>query len=131
MWHVGFWNDWPHFCTGLHARALHRIALSSGVEEIIAMAGEDRCWRMFTFKVISACFLNSASNYYALSSLKGLTLGILSFVQAPSDSSLSRISHAKIDGHSLLYWAILPTTSGVATRGLLPPIALGLMEPVS
>ncbi len=109
----------------------HRIALSSGVEEIIATAGEDRCWRMLTFKVTSASFLNSSSNYYALSSLKRLTLGILSFVQAPSDSSLSRISHAKIDGHSLLYWAILPTTSGVATRGLLPPIALGLMEPVS
>lgn len=60
-----------------------------------------------------------------------LTLGILSFVQIPSDSSLSRISQAKIDGHSLLNWAILPTTSGVATLGLLPPIALGLMEPVS
>lgn len=70
-------------------------------------------------------------NEFMASSLNELTLGILSFVQTPSDSSLSRISHAKIDGHSLLYWAILPTTSGVATRGLLPPIALGLMEPVS
>lgn len=60
-----------------------------------------------------------------------LTLGMLSFVQMPSESSLSRISHAKMDGHSLLNWAILLTTSGVATRGLLPPIARGLIEPVS
>lgn len=60
-----------------------------------------------------------------------LTLGMLSLVQTPSDSNLSRISQAKMDGHSRLYWAILLTTSGVATLGLLPPIALGLMEPVS
>ena len=60
-----------------------------------------------------------------------LTLGILSLVQTPSDSNLSRISHAKMEGHSRLYCAILLTTSGVATLGLLPPIALGLMEPVS
>ena len=63
--------------------------------------------------------------------LSELTLGILSLVQTPSDSNLSRISQAKMDGHSRLYWAILLTTSGVATLGLLPPIALGLMEPVS
>lgn len=56
---------------------------------------------------------------------------MLSFVQTTSDSSLSRISQAKIDGHSLLYSAILLTTSGVATLGLLPPIARGRMEPVS
>jgi len=55
MWHLGFGNDWPHFYTGLHARALHRIALSSSGEEITAVAGDDRSWRMFTFKVISAC----------------------------------------------------------------------------
>lgn len=60
-----------------------------------------------------------------------LTLGMLSLVHTPSDSSLSRISQAKIEGHSLLYCAILPTTSGVATLGLLPPIARGRMEPVS
>lgn len=60
-----------------------------------------------------------------------LTLGMLSLVQTPSDNNLSRISQAKMDGHSRLYWAILLTTSGVATLGLLPPIALGLMEPVS
>lgn len=63
--------------------------------------------------------------------LSELTLGMLSLVQIPSDSNLSRISQAKMDGHSRLYWAILLTTSGVATLGLLPPIALGLMEPVS
>jgi len=60
-----------------------------------------------------------------------LTLGMLSLVHTPSDSSLSRISQAKIDGHSLLYCAIFPTTSGVATLGLLPPMARGRMEPVS
>lgn len=60
-----------------------------------------------------------------------LTLGMLSLVQTPSDSNLSRISQAKMDGHSRLYWAILLTTSGVATLGLLPPMALGRMEPVS
>ena len=32
----------------------------------------------------------------------GLTLGMLSLVQTPSDSRRSRISHAKIEGHSLL-----------------------------
>lgn len=63
--------------------------------------------------------------------LFALTLGMLSLVHAPSDSSLSRISQAKIEGHSLLYCAILPTTSGVATLGLLPPMARGRMEPVS
>ncbi|KAH9416354.1 hypothetical protein DERP_000859 [Dermatophagoides pteronyssinus] len=51
--------------------------------------------------------------------------------KAPSESNLSRISHANIDGHSRLYCAILATTSDVATRGLLPPIALGRIEPVS
>lgn len=59
------------------------------------------------------------------------TDGTLSFVQAPSDSNRSRISQANIDGHSRLYWAILATTSDVATRGLLPPIARGRIEPVS
>lgn len=60
-----------------------------------------------------------------------LTLGMLSLVHTPSWSSRSRISHANIDGHSLLYMEIFPTTSAVATRGLLPPIALGRIEPVS
>lgn len=60
-----------------------------------------------------------------------LTLGMLSLLQIPSDRSRSRISQAKIDGHSRLYSAILVTTAGVATRGLEPPMALGLMDPVS
>ena len=60
-----------------------------------------------------------------------LTLGTLSALQTPSESSLSLISQAKMLGHSLLYSEIFPTTPGVATRGLEPPIALGLMEPVS
>ena len=60
-----------------------------------------------------------------------LTLGTLSALQTPSESSRSLISQAKMLGHSLLYSEIFPTTPGVATRGLEPPIALGLMEPVS
>lgn len=59
------------------------------------------------------------------------TLGILSWLQTFSLSSLSRISHANIEGHSRLYEAIFVTTSDVATRGLLPPIARGLILPVS
>ncbi|TNN39453.1 hypothetical protein EYF80_050376 [Liparis tanakae] len=62
---------------------------------------------------------------------KGLTLGMLSLVQTPSASSRSLISQAKMDGHSLLYCAIFPTTSDVATLGLLPPMARGRIEPVS
>lgn len=46
-----------------------------------------------------------------------LTLGILSLLQTPSLNSLSLISHAKIEGHSRLYSAILETTPAVATRG--------------
>lgn len=60
-----------------------------------------------------------------------LTLGILSLLQTPSERSLSLISHAKIDGHSLLNSAILLTTGCVATLGFEPPIALGLIDPVS
>lgn len=60
-----------------------------------------------------------------------LTLGILSLLQTPSDSNRSLISHANILGHSLLNSAILLTTGVVATLGLEPPMALGLMEPVS
>lgn len=56
---------------------------------------------------------------------------MLSFVQTPSCSNLSRISHANMDGHSRLYDEILATTSAVATLGFEPPIALGLIEPVS
>ncbi len=66
-----------------------------------------------------------------LEKVEVLTLGILSWLQTPSESRRSRISHAKIDGHSLLNWAIFETTSLVATRGLLPPIARGRMLPVS
>lgn len=63
--------------------------------------------------------------------IKLLTLGMLSLLQTPSCSNLSRISQAKMEGHSLLYAEILDTTSAVATRGFEPPIARGLMEPVS
>ena len=60
-----------------------------------------------------------------------LTLGMLSWLHNPSASRRSRISHAKMDGHSRLYCAIRDTTQAVATRGLLPPIARGRIEPVS
>ena len=60
-----------------------------------------------------------------------LTLGTLSALQTDSESSLSLISQAKMDGHSLLYSATFPTTPGVATLGLEPPIARGFIEPVS
>ena len=66
-----------------------------------------------------------------LGKLEGLTLGTLSALQTPSESSLSLISQAKMEGHSLLYSATLPTTPGVATRGFEPPMARGLIEPVS
>jgi hypothetical protein len=60
-----------------------------------------------------------------------LTLGMVSVLQTFSASNRSRISHAKMDGHSRLYCVIAWTTKEVATRGLLPPIALGLIDPVS
>ena len=60
-----------------------------------------------------------------------LTLGTLSALHTPSDNNLSRISHAKILGHSRLYSDTFPTTPGVATLGFEPPIALGFIEPVS
>lgn len=63
--------------------------------------------------------------------IKVLTLGILSEVQMPSLSRRSLISQAKIEGHSRLNCAILLTTSAVATRGLDPPMARGLIDPVS
>lgn len=56
---------------------------------------------------------------------------MLSLVHIPSCSNLSRISHANIEGHSRLNWEILETTSVVATLGFEPPMALGLIEPVS
>ena len=56
---------------------------------------------------------------------------MLSFVHIPSCNNLSLISHANIDGHSLLNCDIFETTSVVATLGLEPPMALGLIEPVS
>lgn len=60
-----------------------------------------------------------------------LTLGIVSWLHTHSASSRSRISQANMLGHSRLNWATFTTTSAVATLGLLPPMALGLMEPVS
>ena len=46
-------------------------------------------------------------------------------------TSLSLISQLNIPGLSFLYSSILFSTSGVATRGLLPPITPGLILPVS
>ena len=44
----------------------------------------------------------------------------------PSEISFSRISQANIVGFSRLYPSIFPTTSGVATFGLEPPIIPGV-----
>ena len=49
----------------------------------------------------------------------------------PSESNRSLISQLNMDGHSRLKMAIFCTTSGVATRGLLPPMGFGPNEPVS
>lgn len=51
--------------------------------------------------------------------------GVSKDIRLPSEMSLSRISHAKMVGFSLLYCSILATTAGVATFGLLPPIKPG------
>ena len=62
---------------------------------------------------------------------KWLTLGMVSLLQTLSARSLSLISQANTEGHSRLYCVIWRTTSEVATRGLLPPIARGFIDPVS
>lgn len=61
---------------------------------------------------------------------RGLTLGVLLLAQMPSACSCRRISQAKREGCSSFSWAILATTSGVAMRGLLPPMTLGSRAPV-
>ena len=63
--------------------------------------------------------------------LMELTDGTLYLSHTPSARSLSRISHAKIPGSLSLYILICLTTFGVVTRGLLPPMAPGKIEPVS
>ena len=60
-----------------------------------------------------------------------LTLGALSLSQRPSLTSRSLISQLKMPGLSFLYSSILFSTSGVATRGLLPPMTPGRILPVS
>ena len=59
------------------------------------------------------------------------TLGTLSGLQAPSAKSRSLISQANIVGFSFLYLAMVSTTWGVATLGLLPPMTPALKLPVS
>jgi hypothetical protein len=59
------------------------------------------------------------------------TLGALLLSQIPSFIKRSLISHENMPGFSRLYSSILASTSGVATRGLLPPMTPGLMLPVS
>src|SRR6218665_1344677 len=63
--------------------------------------------------------------------LMELTLGTELRSQTPSFRSLSLISQLKMPGFSLLYSSTFRSTSSVATRGLLPPIAPGRMLPVS
>jgi len=59
------------------------------------------------------------------------TEGTLYLSQTPSASSRSRISQAKIPGSFCFSSLMKPTTFGVVTLGLLPPIAPGRIEPVS
>ena len=54
--------------------------------------------------------------------LNKLTLGMLFFETTLFANNLSLISQANIVEFSILYWRIFSTISGVATRGLLPPI---------
>ena len=60
-----------------------------------------------------------------------LTLGAVSGQHTRSLTKRSLISQAKMDGHSDLYVRTLSTTDMVATRGFDPPMAFGLMDPVS
>lgn len=60
-----------------------------------------------------------------------LTEGTLYLSHTPSDNSLSLISQANMPGSFCFSSLIYATTFGVVTRGLLPPIAPGKMEPVS
>ena len=60
-----------------------------------------------------------------------LTEGTLYLSQTASASNLSRISHAKMPGSFSLYRRIASTTRLVVTRGLLPPIVPGKIDPVS
>ena len=60
-----------------------------------------------------------------------LTLGMLSGEQMLSVRRRSRISQAKMDGHSRLKRAMVWTTVPVATRGFEPPMARGRIDPVS
>ena len=59
------------------------------------------------------------------------TDGTLYLSQIPSERSLSRISQAKMPGSFIFSSLIKLTTFGVVTRGLLPPMAPGKMDPVS
>ena len=79
----------------------------------------------------SAIYVCGIVNVFEVVFNDHLTLGTLSALQTDSESRRSLISQAKMEGHSLLYSATLPTTPGVATRGFEPPIARGFIEPVS
>ncbi len=59
------------------------------------------------------------------------TEGTLYLSQIPSARSRSLISQPKIPGSFCFSSRMNPTTFGVVTRGLLPPMALGRMDPVS
>ena len=63
--------------------------------------------------------------------LMELTLGTVLLSHRPSFNRRSRISQLNIPGLSFLYCSILRSTSGVATRGLEPPMTPGLILPVS
>ena len=63
--------------------------------------------------------------------LMELTLGTDDLSQIPSFNNRSLISQLNIPGLSRLYCSIFFSTSGVATRGLLPPMTPGRILPVS
>ena len=108
----------------------------------IKLMGSLKLWKMIIFRIhkmkrtwAAVKYLSTTGHYKIFWSRKfssiWLTLGTLSLLQTPSDRRRSRISHAKMDGHSRLYSEMRFTTLGVATLGLDPPMARGLIVPVS
>ena len=82
------------------------------------------CFRLASFDSFSAAWFRKIR-------LIELTLGTFELSQTPSDKRVFLISHANIHGFSSLSLTILATTFGVATFGLLPPMAPGRTDPVS
>lgn len=92
-----------------------------------------------SFTLMSSLGLGSSSseslptfwNLLLRTLLMELTLGTDDLSHIPSFNNRSLISQLNIPGFSRLYCSIFFSTSGVATRGLLPPMTPGRMLPVS